>query len=575
MRVAPASVAAAALVASAAGAAKWRDLSVPAKAEYTTRSDCAFDRCGSKLCLLGGRNELPGEVVKPASVFDTAAGTWEDGAEPPLGIHHFQIAQDPEDAAGDCVWAGGAFQGNFPAEDIVENVYKFCADSGKWSKGPKIDRPRGSGGAVTYDGKYYLVGGNVGGHGAQADVKPWFDVYDPKSKKWAKLANIPNPRDHFSAAVLKDKLYVAGGRDTGVKDFFNAVEAKVDVYDFKSEKWSTLDKEYPAPRGGTLAAKHGDMIVYGGGEGFGDATDEVFFFDGKTFTEGPPMLTPHHGTGFASCGGALWVAGGVAGQADAAEISSTEVLYAGDGDAPECTAKTADSPSVTQAALLGDDEDGDAKADSTSGDDEETCFPASATVQLQSGAAVAMEDLRVGDRVRVSGGGFSDVYFFSHKDANAAASFVRIATEAASLSLTPGHLLRVNGKLAPADTVRVGDELDVAPAGRPRAGRAVVVKVDAHQGRGLYNPHTVHGDVVVDGVVTSCLTTALPEAVATALLAPFKAVYAAIGAHPVVFGINEAVLVGLQRLDKYEVSVARAVRMLAGGLGAFRVKSEL
>ena len=45
--------------------------------------------------------------------------------------------------------------------------------------------------------------------------------------------------------------------------------------------------------------------------------------------------------------------------------------------------------------------------------------------------------------------------------------------------------------------------------------------------RGLYNPHTLHGDVVVDGVLTSTYTGVVHPALAHALLAPLRQLYSA------------------------------------------------
>jgi hypothetical protein len=562
-----AALAAAALTVAAA-AATWRDVEIKGEGDrYTTRSDCAFGRCGEKLCLLGGRPL--GTAPKPSSVFDTKDRKWVDRDAPTLALHHFQLAADPEDEGGDCVWAGGAFQAYYPNEEVVDRVYKFCAGSGKWSDGPTIARPRGAGGAVTYKGKYFLVAGNVGGHGEQAEVKAWFDVYDPRTKEWTELADVPHPRDHFSAAVLGDKLYVAGGRDTGVADFFNAVEPAVDVYDFGTKNWTTLGATFPSPRGGTLASLHGDRIAYGGGEGKGMAYGDFHLFDGTAFTQGPDLLTPHHGTGFASCNGALWVAGGVSDQGGKPEVASTEV-YSYGSKVPVCTKDTFESPETTQGGLL-DVEPNAPEVDEKSSRRESKCFPGSARVELESGSTVAMSALRVGDRVRVSGGSFSDVFFFSHRDADAVSAFVRITTHTTSLSLTHGHLLYVNGKLSQARTVAVGDEVAVAMPGAQRVSEAVTA-VAEHKAGGLYNPHTIDGRLVVNGIVTSCVTDAVPQPIAAALLAPFKAAYVTVGAGPILKIVNEAVLVALARISARDVRVARAVHSLAGN---FKVQAEL
>jgi hypothetical protein len=45
------------------------------------------------------------------------------------------------------------------------------------------------------------------------------------------------------------------------------------------------------------------------------------------------------------------------------------------------------------------------------------CFPHDAQVELQGGKKVDMSTLNVGDVVRVGASEFSEVYMFSHKDA--------------------------------------------------------------------------------------------------------------------------------------------------------------
>jgi hypothetical protein len=49
--------------------------------------------------------------------------------------------------------------------------------------------------------------------------------------------------------------------------------------------------------------------------------------------------------------------------------------------------------------------------------------------------------------------------------------------------------------------------------------------VELVRGVGLYNPQTLHGDIVVDGVRASTYTEAVDPVFAHAVLAPVRAVY--------------------------------------------------
>jgi len=158
-------------------------------------------------------------------------------------------------------------------------------------------------------------------------------------------------------------------------------------------------------------------------------------------------------------------------------------------------------------------------------DEEDVCFPADATVEVVGRGRVAMAALHVGDVVAVAAGRTSRVYAFSHADADAVTPFVELSTATAvrPLRLSAGHYLPVNGRLAAARTVVVGDVLTTA------AGPAAVTAVAASTAVGLYNPHTVDGGLLVDGIRTSCYTTAVAPAVAAALLAPARWATAALG----------------------------------------------
>lgn len=158
------------------------------------------------------------------------------------------------------------------------------------------------------------------------------------------------------------------------------------------------------------------------------------------------------------------------------------------------------------------------------------CFPASAMVRRADGTAVRLADVAVGDALRVGGGGaVSDVYMWSHRLPAGRHPFVRLRTaDGGALTASPGHLVYANGERTPASAVAVGDTLPaVAADGSVTPARVVAVErvVEA----GLYHPHTLHGDLLVDGYVVSTWTTAVPVAAARAALAPAAALYRATG----------------------------------------------
>lgn len=176
-------------------------------------------------------------------------------------------------------------------------------------------------------------------------------------------------------------------------------------------------------------------------------------------------------------------------------------------DASGSTITSATSTTSTTSSSSSSDDDGDS-----------VCFPADATVELENGATVRMSSLSIGDVVKVGVNKYSRVFMFTHKMAESVHKFVTLKTASGvSLSLTKGHYLYVNDVLAAASTVAVGDSLTLASG-----EKASVVAVEASTRTGLFNPQTVDGDIVVDGVLSSTYTTAVEPGFAHALLAPLR-----------------------------------------------------
>lgn len=163
----------------------------------------------------------------------------------------------------------------------------------------------------------------------------------------------------------------------------------------------------------------------------------------------------------------------------------------------------------------------------TSGDDddESACFPADARVRLANGSEKRMDEVEIGDVVEVSEEKFSRIFSFTHRDAGARTSFVTIRTECGRiLSASAGHLLYANDMLLAAEKISPTDRLRLANGESTR-----VSAIGYHVKRGLYNPQTEQGDIVVNGIMASTYTTAIRAEVAHAALTPVRAIYGMCG----------------------------------------------
>jgi len=155
------------------------------------------------------------------------------------------------------------------------------------------------------------------------------------------------------------------------------------------------------------------------------------------------------------------------------------------------------------------------------------CFPADALVELEhSNNKVRMSALQIGDRIRVAHRGprqFSAVYFFSHRDDDSVSTFVELATlDSHRIVLTPGHLLPIFNSSNSASNLRAAAHVRPGDVVATSRGASVVSRVSLVKKRGLFNPHTHTGEIVVDGVLASVYTTAVPQWLAHALLAPLR-----------------------------------------------------
>eukprot|EP00172_Hildenbrandia_rubra_P003279 Plantae.Rhodophyta-Hildenbrandia_rubra.ctg5039.p1 GENE.Plantae.Rhodophyta-Hildenbrandia_rubra.ctg5039~~Plantae.Rhodophyta-Hildenbrandia_rubra.ctg5039.p1 ORF type:complete len:425 (+),score=59.31 Plantae.Rhodophyta-Hildenbrandia_rubra.ctg5039:145-1419(+) len=177
----------------------------------------------------------------------------------------------------------------------------------------------------------------------------------------------------------------------------------------------------------------------------------------------------------------------------------------------------------TSSDIDSDNISGDESNNSSSEEskDDSECFSGDVNVELKDGGLVKMSKLQVGDRVKVGHGEYSTVFMFTHKLPNAVSEFVKISLNSErSLTLTKGHYLYVDGALKAAQAVTTGDYLELGD-GRVDA----VDSVELVSSKGLYNPQTLQGDIVVNDIRASTYTSAIRPSLAHALLSPLRAMH--------------------------------------------------
>lgn len=138
-----------------------------------------------------------------------------------------------------------------------------------------------------------------------------------------------------------------------------------------------------------------------------------------------------------------------------------------------------------------------------------------------------MRHLAIGDLVNVGGSKFSEVFMFTHQDASIMARFVNLTVASGEhVVITPNHYMYGGEGMKLAGDMQLGQVMQMFD------GRLEnVVRKEYLVRRGLYNPQTMQGDVVVNGFRASTYTKYVQKEMAHSLLAPLRAFYRICGAH--------------------------------------------
>ncbi|WP_265991515.1 putative Ig domain-containing protein [Larkinella insperata] len=298
----------------------WQTIT-PTSGAPTARQEGAYVQAGDKFYLMGGRG------IKPVQVYDPVAKSWVNAAETPLNMHHFQAV-----TMEGLVYAVGALTDNYPAEPTIPNVYIYDPKADKWIQGPAIpeNRRRGTAGAVVYNNKIYLVGGNTKGH--NNGYVAWFDEFDPATGVWKTMPDAPHTRDHFQAVVIGTKLYAAGGRrsSANTNQTFMLTVPEVDVYDFATGQWSTMTDPIPTQRAGASAVALDNELVIIGGESPQPAAHnetEALNVTTGTWRRFANLQQGRHATQAIVANGTIYTAAGSGAQGGSPVLSSQEMFY--------------------------------------------------------------------------------------------------------------------------------------------------------------------------------------------------------------------------------------------------------
>lgn len=164
--------------------------------------------------------------------------------------------------------------------------------------------------ALISDGKYLYRIAGLSFRNSGADEETDFDStkhfarYDPATREWTKLADLPESRSSLDAAVVGRSVFVAGGWNLQGKssrdaDWHDSI-LKFDL-DQPESGWQTFDGPGYLARALSVAAHNGRLWVIGGIQQRG-VTRKVSVFDpgNQKWSEGPALKADSRTAGFAT-----------------------------------------------------------------------------------------------------------------------------------------------------------------------------------------------------------------------------------------------------------------------------------
>ncbi len=242
------------------------------------RTEVAAAVLGDRIVAVGGFASN-GANSALADVYSIQENRWRSLPSLPVTVDHAAATS----ARGRVFVLGGYGRDRRPLRSA------FVLERGRWRELAQLPEPRAAAAAAVAGNKLYVVGG-VEERGSLARIML---VLDLASGRWSRAPG-PTGREHLAAAAARGLVYAIGGRSAGYDTNTRAFE----VYNPMTRRWRKL-AHLPSARGGTGAAVVSGRIVSIGGEAPSGTIASVYAFDldDGRWRRLADLPTPRHGLG--------------------------------------------------------------------------------------------------------------------------------------------------------------------------------------------------------------------------------------------------------------------------------------
>lgn len=261
-----------------------------------SRTEVGAARVGDRIYVVGGFASTGG-TTGDLAIYDISENAWSRGAALPIGVNHPGVTA----YEGRVYLLGGNLGAREGREPKSQRLYSYDPASDRWKRLPDASIQRAALGLVALDGRLYAAGG----YSEANQQLRTLEIYDIKKRRWRRAAPMPTGRNHVGSAALGGRIYVTGGRPGDVHGGLAVVER----YDPRRNRWSTVAPMETARSGHAAVTTGGRLIVFGGEELDGGTTiEQVEAYEPGTdsWTELPEMVTPRHGLGGAGRQGRVY-----------------------------------------------------------------------------------------------------------------------------------------------------------------------------------------------------------------------------------------------------------------------------
>ncbi len=194
-----------------------------------------------KIYVPGGFN-ASNQLVGQHFAYDVATDTWETKADVPLPIAFYALVAD--DARGVYYYVG-----SIDTATATGALRSYDPNTNAWTNLPPMSALRLQHEAALIEDKLYVAGGSSSAGGLASA-----EVFDFATRQWSPIAPMSRPRIGATNFVTKDPAgnplwFIVGGSEPGTVTVLGA-----EVYDVRNNRWIMLDGSFSLPTPRSLAA---------------------------------------------------------------------------------------------------------------------------------------------------------------------------------------------------------------------------------------------------------------------------------------------------------------------------------